>query len=118
MVHTFPKGICPKVNVIARLEFGFACYDSAVHRFNHNTTRTPPIYLYEFTRVCVCVCVCVCVFVCVCVCVCVKERKKERKRIFFSRNISPRSDNPFLNSFVFHCPVDEPNSSFLALRFG
>ena len=30
-VHTFPKGICPKVNVIARLEFELAYYDSAVH---------------------------------------------------------------------------------------
>ena len=39
-VHTFPKGICPKVNVIARLEYELAYYDSAVHRFN--TTRTPP----------------------------------------------------------------------------
>ena len=39
-VHTFPKGICPKVNVIARLEFELAYYDSAVHRFNHYT-RTP-----------------------------------------------------------------------------
>ena len=34
-VHTFSKGICPKVNVIAY-------YDSAVQRFNHYTTRTPP----------------------------------------------------------------------------
>ena len=41
-VHTFPKGICPKVNVIARLEFELAYYDFAVHRFNHYTTRTPP----------------------------------------------------------------------------
>ena len=40
-VHTFPKGICPKVNVIARLEYELAYYDSAVHRFNHCTTRTP-----------------------------------------------------------------------------
>ena len=40
-VHAFPKGICPKVNVIARLEYEFAYYDSAVHRFNHYTTRTP-----------------------------------------------------------------------------
>ena len=40
--HTFPKGICPKVNVIARLEDELAHYDSAVHRFNHYTTRTPP----------------------------------------------------------------------------
>ena len=30
------------VNVIVRLEFEIAYYDSAVHRFNHYTTRTPP----------------------------------------------------------------------------
>ena len=41
-VHTFPKGICPKVNIIAQLENELAYYDSAVHRFNHYTTRTPP----------------------------------------------------------------------------
>ena len=41
-VHNFPKGICPKVNVIARLEYELAYYDSAVHRFNHYTTRTSP----------------------------------------------------------------------------
>ena len=41
-VHTFSKGICPKVNIIARLENELAYYDSAVHRFNHYTTRTPP----------------------------------------------------------------------------
>ena len=41
-VHTFPKGICPKVNIIARLENELAYYDSSVHRFNHYTTRTPP----------------------------------------------------------------------------
>ena len=41
-VHTFPKGICPKVNVIARLEYELAYYDSAVHRFNHYTTKTLP----------------------------------------------------------------------------
>ena len=28
--------------VIARLEFELAYYDSAVHRFNHYTTKTPP----------------------------------------------------------------------------
>ena len=43
-VHTFPKGICPKVNVIARLEYELVYYDSAVHRFNHYPTRTP-IYI-------------------------------------------------------------------------
>ena len=36
------KGICPKVNVIARLEYELTYYDSAVHRFNHYTTRKPP----------------------------------------------------------------------------
>ena len=41
-VHTFPKGICPKVNIKARLENELAYYDSAVHRCNHYTTRTPP----------------------------------------------------------------------------
>ena len=40
-VHTFPKGICPKVNVIARLENELAYYNSTVHRFNNYTTRTP-----------------------------------------------------------------------------
>ena len=28
-VHTFPEGICPKVNVIARLEYELAYYDSS-----------------------------------------------------------------------------------------
>ena len=40
-VHTFPKGICPKVNVIARLEYELAYYDSAVHRLNHYTRGHP-----------------------------------------------------------------------------
>ena len=37
-VHTFSKGTCPKVNVIAQLEFELAYYDSVDHRFNHYTT--------------------------------------------------------------------------------
>ena len=41
IVHTFPKSICLKVNVIARLEYELAYYDFVVHRFNHYTTRTP-----------------------------------------------------------------------------
>ena len=40
-VHTFHKGISPKVNVIVRLEYELAYQDSAVHRFNHYTMRTP-----------------------------------------------------------------------------
>ena len=43
--HTFPKGICPKVNVIARLEFELENYDPAVQCFNHYTTRTFPVRL-------------------------------------------------------------------------
>ncbi len=37
-LHTFPKGICPKVIVIVRLEYELAYYDSAFHRFNHEDT--------------------------------------------------------------------------------
>ena len=37
-VHTFPKGICPKVNVTARPEFELVHYDSVISRFNHFTT--------------------------------------------------------------------------------
>ena len=46
-VHTFPKGICPEVNVIARLEYELAYYDSAVHRFNHYTTRTVDLFGFK-----------------------------------------------------------------------
>ena len=41
-VHTFPNNICPKVNVVTRLEFELTFYYSAVHRSNHYTTMTPP----------------------------------------------------------------------------
>ena len=34
-VHTFPKGICPKVIVIARLQFELTYNDFAIHHFNH-----------------------------------------------------------------------------------
>ena len=42
-VHTFPKGICQKVNVVASLEFELASNDSTEHRSNHYTTRTPTL---------------------------------------------------------------------------
>ena len=42
MIHTFPKGICPKVNVIARLEY-------ELHRFNHYTTRTPKFLIQNIS---------------------------------------------------------------------
>ena len=41
--HDMIMMICPKVNVIARLEFELANFDPAVHRFNHYTTRTPTV---------------------------------------------------------------------------
>ena len=34
VVHTFLNGICPIVNVIARLEFELGYYDPAVHYTN------------------------------------------------------------------------------------
>ena len=36
------------MNVIARLEYELAYYNSAVHRFNHYTTGTPPASLRPF----------------------------------------------------------------------
>ena len=39
-VHTFPLGICPKVNLKVCLEFELTWYNSAVQRFNHYTTKT------------------------------------------------------------------------------
>ena len=33
------------MNVIARLEYELAYYDSAVYRFNHYTTRTPLVFV-------------------------------------------------------------------------
>ena len=45
-VPTFTKGICPKVNVIMKLEFELAYYDSVIHCFNHYTTRTTPSFCW------------------------------------------------------------------------
>ena len=54
-VHTFPKGISPKVNVLAQLEFELTYYDVAVQHISHyamstptqNTTGTPPPTKYK-----------------------------------------------------------------------
>ena len=40
-VLTFPKGNCPKGDVITQLEIAYG--DSAVQRFNQYPTRTPPL---------------------------------------------------------------------------
>ena len=39
------------MNVILRLEYELPYYDPAVHRFNHYTTRTPPILTGEGCRI-------------------------------------------------------------------
>ena len=55
------------MNVIVRLEYKLAYYDSIVHRFNHNTTWTPlvcmRIYIYIYMCVCVCACICIDVWI-------------------------------------------------------
>ena len=47
-VHTFPKGIHPRMNIIAQLEFELTYYNSEVLCFNHYTTTHPsrPRLLY------------------------------------------------------------------------
>ena len=39
-VHTFPNGICTKVEIIVLLEFEVAYFEAAVLHFSHYTTRT------------------------------------------------------------------------------
>ena len=41
--HSFPNGISPKVNVIARLEFELAYYVVTVQHFSHYTMKTSSI---------------------------------------------------------------------------
>ena len=43
MVHDFLKGISPKVNVIAQLDFERDHYDVVVSYVNYNITETLPI---------------------------------------------------------------------------
>ena len=49
-IHTFPKGISLKMNVIVQLEFELAYYDSAVHRFNSYTPRTTSQVSFSITN--------------------------------------------------------------------
>ena len=46
-VHTFPKGISPKVNVIARLEFELATYDVAVQLATETHLNQKGLELYD-----------------------------------------------------------------------
>ena len=52
VVHTFPKGICPKVNIIAFLELELVYYDSAVYRFNPYTSRISPSEFFSVLEDC------------------------------------------------------------------
>ena len=45
-VHTFPKGICSKVNIIARLGYELTYYESADQCFMHYTTKPLPMCEY------------------------------------------------------------------------
>ena len=49
----FLKGICPKVNVIVRLEFELTYDDSTVQHFNHYTTGTPPVKVLISFKLCI-----------------------------------------------------------------
>ena len=40
--HIYPKGICPKVNIIARLKFKLAYFEAAVQHISPYTTETTP----------------------------------------------------------------------------
>ena len=51
-IHTFPKRICPKVNLIARREFELTYYDSAGDRFNHYTMMTPRLTVNKTIIIC------------------------------------------------------------------
>ena len=45
-VHTFPKGIRLKVNVIVQLEFELTYCDVAVQHVSHYTIGIPPPYMH------------------------------------------------------------------------
>ena len=46
--HTFPKSICPKVNVIARQKFEPAYFEDAVHHVNDYIMRTVGVTVQNF----------------------------------------------------------------------
>ena len=46
MVHISPKGISPKVNTIARLEFELADHDVTVQYVSFYATEISPDYMY------------------------------------------------------------------------
>ena len=50
-VHSFPKDICPKVNVIAQLEFQYVYFEAAVHQhLNLDHTTIASLFNYVSER--------------------------------------------------------------------
>ena len=47
MFHAFPKGIIPKVNFIARLEFELTYYDVVVQHVSHHNRNSTDVDRYE-----------------------------------------------------------------------
>ena len=66
-VHTFPKGICLKVNEMAWLEFELINLDIAVEQNGHYSIETHPD-IYVYMRMYECVCVCARVYMDMCMC--------------------------------------------------
>ena len=46
-IHTFPKGINPKVNIMTQKEFKFASYDFAVQHVSPYAPGLPPKKIYD-----------------------------------------------------------------------
>ena len=66
IIHTSQGSICPKVNLFAQGDLGFAYYDAAIQYVNRYTTGTLPLFihqnnLFSFNIYIYIVCVCVCV---------------------------------------------------------
>ena len=55
-IHIFLKGISPKVNLIALLDFELAYFKAAAKKVNHCATGTRPLHCcVVVSEVCVCV---------------------------------------------------------------
>ena len=48
--HAFPKGINPKVNKMAQLEFELAYFEAAVQHISHDATTAPPDLLLLLSK--------------------------------------------------------------------
>ena len=48
--YTFPKGICPKVNVSVTLEFEPCSFEIAIQYISYSTTGTPHFWILELSK--------------------------------------------------------------------